>query len=286
MADLLSLPNPPPDFPPPIEACGYVVRLSELLMLLISLGEVFKAGREKGAEFVGKILHIAYEVGFEDIDTTLSVDELGARKAWREERASKEADEVVAQHARLVYSLALIMACSTLEQFLNHLLDVLLTSEPRIAGGRTMRLGEVYDAKTSSDLLSRFRDAEIRDFDRLSIKEKVEYLVRKCNIRREVLFSFNNCDEEHRKHAKALGEGYLYSTFATRNTIAHRGERPINDIRPISDAVGFFQALILQWSASIGGKYSIPVIATAEEDVAWEHRDELRRLKGMTDGGK
>jgi hypothetical protein len=276
--------SPAPDYPPPIEAFEYTYRLADLLMVLVSLDQVHTAGREKGVEFVYRILKATYEIGFKDMDATSSKEGLAKRKIWLDKRAGEEADEVILRHMRLVYSLALIMACSTFELFLNHLLDVLLVKEPRVAGGRMMRLSELYDARDRPEVLARFREAEINEFERLGTKEKVGYFCKKCNIRREVLFSFAHCREEEGKRAKSLGEDFLYTTFGTRNRIAHKGELPITGLSEVADVVGFFQALVIQFSFCVGSKYEIRVLATSEEDVAWRYRHRFRELLNQPPG--
>jgi len=145
----------------------------------------------------------------------------------------------------ILLNLGLVMLCTQLELFLNHLIDIILRAEPRrlmdLASEKGLSGREIIELGDYHSVMRRLRDKVIDEIDRAGTREKFEKhygkrfrLLQPCQIR---------LSQSYRSVSSNAPEnwdlGTLVEVFDQRHEIVHEGALPVRHPDYLQ-GVGFF----------------------------------------------
>jgi hypothetical protein len=243
-------------------------RLSQLdLAIRFTLGALRKhekalAQSSEVASALEKIKEGSYMLAQSLTRDRLSREEVDAAAELELERFKKSFLSA-APAVDLVLNLGLVMLCTQLELFVNHLLDVVLAAEPRrlldLASDKEMKAREIVELGNYDEVLQRLRDKVIEEIDREGTREKFEKhlgkrfgLIQPSQIRIAPAFpglpldAFKEWDLER-----------LVDVFERRHRIVHRGEFSVLDYEELGKVQLFFMAIQTVLAINAASKYSI-----------------------------
>jgi hypothetical protein len=147
-------------------------------------------------------------------------------------RAGVDRALIVAEPSqRLLYSLSLVMICTEVEIFIQHLIDVILTSEPRQLKGRwsekQVSAGELVDLGDYRAVMKHVREKVSKDVVDSSARDMfMKYLGKQFGLFRDEEFVFRRLNEG--KTPENWGIAEIEALWNTRHLIVHEGQLPVD----------------------------------------------------------
>jgi hypothetical protein len=131
----------------------------------------------------------------------------------------------------LVYSLCLVMLVTQVEIFINHLIDVILTKEPRrlkdLAGDKQLNFRELVDAQDYETVMARLREKVAKEVLDSSIREMLEkHLGQRFGLFEKESLTCTTLEESGEKAIWGISE--IEAVWKTRHEIVHEGRFDLN----------------------------------------------------------
>jgi hypothetical protein len=151
----------------------------------------------------------------------------------------------------LILNISLVMLCTIVEIFLDHVLRTIFDANPRtllsISPYKNITLEEFLNFKDYNDILENFKDKYLEHFNRQGIEKKLEVMY-SLGLKKEILFSWRVLDDEAQKRFKGIDDRLLIDIFDKRHSIVHKNALPITafeeQLLKIKD---FFSKVILNF---------------------------------------
>ena len=166
--------------------------------------------------------------------------------------------DLITKH--LLINLSLVMLCTELEVFIGHLIDRVLTKDPRmlksVASKKHLSASDIVDLKTSEAIFQALRDKVVKE-------------ITDCNARDMFLSQLGErfqlieeCDFQTQKIKSLEQNGFfgfskVEEIFRFRHEIVHRGTLLLNDADYIGNTVGMFQVLQYHMTRRAISKYGL-----------------------------
>ena len=131
----------------------------------------------------------------------------------------------------LVYSLCLVMMVTQVELFIDHLIDVILSKEPRrlkdIAGDKQLNSRELVDAHDYERVMARLREKVAKEVLDSSIREMLEkHLGQRFSLFENESLICTTLRESGEKETWGISE--IEAIWNTRHEIVHEGRLDLN----------------------------------------------------------
>lgn len=136
------------------------------------------------------------------------------------------------QDARsLVYTLCLVMLVTQVEVFIDHLLDVILSKEPRrlkdLAGDKQLNFRELVDAQNYESVMALLREKVAREVLDSSIREMLEkHLGQRFGLFEKESFTCTTLGESGERETWSVLD--IEGIWKTRHEIVHEGRFNLN----------------------------------------------------------
>lgn len=165
-------------------------------------------------------------------------------------------------HAQIVMNLGLVMLCTQFEVFINHLVDIILATEPRrfldLFPDKEMKVREVVQLGDYPSVMRGFREKVVGEIDRAGTRDKfVRYLGEKFKLISEREIKIVPPPEAQSDRFDGWDLGKLEAIFKQRHRIVHRGELPVADLDYLGDLHLFFTALQTVMAVNAVRKHAI-----------------------------
>jgi hypothetical protein len=126
----------------------------------------------------------------------------------------------------LVYSLCLVMLVTQVEIFIDHLIDAILSKEPRrlkdLAGEKQLNFRELVDAQDYETVMARLREKVAREVIDSSIRDMLEkHLGERFGLFNKNMLTFTTLKESGEKETWTINE--IETIWKTRHAIVHDG---------------------------------------------------------------
>lgn len=131
----------------------------------------------------------------------------------------------------LVYSLCLVMLVTQVEIFIDHLIDAILSKEPRrlkdLAGEKQLNFRELVDAQDYETMMARVREKVSKEVLDSSIREMLEkHLGQKFCLFEKELLTWTTLKESGENETWTISE--IERIWKTRHEIVHEGRVNLN----------------------------------------------------------
>jgi DNA-binding Xre family transcriptional regulator len=170
---------------------------------------------------------------------------------------------VISERSRqLVCNLSLVMLCTEMEIFIEHLIDVILTKEPRrlkdLASAKQLSVAELMDCEDYDAVLRSLRRKVSKEVTDSSTRDMfLKHLGQRFGLFSEQELSYLRYgDQENIKLKWGIAE--IEQAYATRNKIVHEGQLVANEDFFYTVLAGFlWLTAFLSWKAQ--KKYNLTV---------------------------
>jgi hypothetical protein len=131
----------------------------------------------------------------------------------------------------LVYSTCLVMLVTQVEIFIEHLIDVILSAEPRrlkdLAGDKQLSSRDLVDAQNYETAMKQLREKVAREITRSSVREMFEkHLGQRFNLFKKDSFMCATLNESEQQETWGISE--VEAIWDTRHEIVHEGRLDVN----------------------------------------------------------
>ena len=131
----------------------------------------------------------------------------------------------------LVYSLCLVMLVTQVEIFIDHLIDAILSKEPRrlkdLAGEKQLNFRELVDAQDYETVMTRLREKVAKEVLDSSIREMLEkHLGQRFNLFDKESLRCTTLRESGEKETWSIAD--IERVWKTRHEIVHEGRVDLN----------------------------------------------------------
>jgi len=239
--------------------------------------------------------------GFEKILESVRMDDkdrASARKAHKSDLNKFKDVALGGFHAReLLLNIGLVMLCTQLEVFINHLLDVVLAAEPRkildLAPDKELSAKEVLDLGNYDAVMQRVRDKIVDEVDRAGTRDKFsKHLGQRFKLIDTSQIRIVPPQGVDPSQFKDWNIDRLDQVFGERHRIVHRGELLIQDSNYLSLVSLFFKAI--QTTLTINAVRGYPVVLDSRTSAAMAlgvakmlcgfHKSSLKEFEEKTRG--
>jgi hypothetical protein len=193
------------------------------------------------------------QISRQDIDAATGPDLEKFKKTFLSGEPAKE----------LLLNLGLVMLCTQLELFINHLVDVVLAVEPRrlmdLASDKQMTAKEIVELGEYDRILQRLRDKVIDEIDREGTRGKfVKQLGERLGLIGADQIKIAPTFEGLRPGVfKEWDLERLVAVFEQRHGIVHRGELSVSDLDYLEKVGLFFGAIQTVLTINAVRKYNV-----------------------------
>jgi hypothetical protein len=131
----------------------------------------------------------------------------------------------------LVYSLCLVMLVTQVELFIGHLIDVILSAEPRrlkdLAGDKQLNSRDLVDAQNYETVMARLREKVAKEVIGSSIREMLEkHLGERFNLFKRESLACATIKESGEQETWGISE--IEAVWNTRHEVVHEGRLDLN----------------------------------------------------------
>jgi hypothetical protein len=131
----------------------------------------------------------------------------------------------------LVYSLCLVMLVTQVEIFISHLIDVILSAEPRrlkdLAGEKQLNFRELVDAQNYETVMERLREKVAREVVDSSTREMFEkHLGQRFDLFDKESLTCTTLKESAEEETWSISD--IEAVWKTRHAIVHEGRLDLN----------------------------------------------------------
>jgi len=131
----------------------------------------------------------------------------------------------------LVYSLCLVILVTQVEIFINHLIDAILSKEPRrlkdLAGEKQLNFRELVDAQDYETVMTRLREKVAKEVSDSSIREMLEkHLGQRFNLFDKESLRCTTLRESGEKETWSIAD--IERVWKARHEIVHEGRVDLN----------------------------------------------------------
>ena len=160
------------------------------------------------------------------------------------EQFHKLNQQKVGQHLQILLNQGVVLMCSVLDIYFNHVLDVILRAEPRtllaLNPESQISLQEFLKQGGYDENLNEIRQKELSKFDHESVETKFKKF-RKLGITDDAVFDTSNMLDEAKEEVGRFDMDRLSRVYKSRHDIVHRGDVPFNDWKVVEGSrVTFF----------------------------------------------
>ena len=157
-----------------------------------------------------------------------------------------------------VLNLSLVMICTVLELFFEHILSLIFEAKPEtlltISRERNISLEQFLKSSTYDDVLKSFINKTTEQITRQGTMDILSVFDR-IGVRKDMIFSWiNYTDEAQGRFAGWNGEK-LKSIFEERHSIVHEYKSPLLSVEELLIRNEFFMKIILNISILVGNKF-------------------------------
>jgi len=152
---------------------------------------------------------------------------------------------------KVVYNLGLVMLCTIVEMFLDHLLLTIFNANPEtllsLSNEKNIALKQFLRFKTYEEVLQDFKNKYLNHFNRQGIEIKLQDF-QKLGIKLEKIFSWIRFDGGVQKRLAGSDQNTLVEVFNKRHLIVHNNLYPIEYLDEILIVKDFFEKIIINFS--------------------------------------
>jgi hypothetical protein len=131
---------------------------------------------------------------------------------------------------KVVYNLGLVMLCTVVEMFLDHLLETIFDANPKtlltISKEKNIALERFLRFETYEEVLQDFKNKYLNHFNRQGIEIKLQDF-QQLGIRSEKIFSWDKFEKSVQKSLAEFDQNTLIGVFNKRHSIVHNNLYPI-----------------------------------------------------------
>lgn len=187
-------------------------------------------------------------------------------KAAKKDEIANKMEELnrqrVGRFLQILINQQIVLMCSVVEIYFNHILDTILQKEPRtiltIAPDQEIPLEFLLDSGNYETILESVRQKQIHKFGYASIEEKFGKF-RALGIDSRLVFDASTINTEAQQRIGDFSLERLKEIFERRNKIIHKGASPFSEAEEVAPLVEFFQHLMFQLAIQTSKKYQIPI---------------------------
>jgi hypothetical protein len=235
-----------------VELSDLLFRLNEIVVLIEDSLRLFAERRED--EFKRKFSSVAellVEFG------TKLPDEVAEKKL-------SELEQIIQDQLRhydlMILNWGLVMMWTTFEAQLQDLILLLFRANEKAfiqwGGDLTISFKTLTDCGDLNTAKESMYSKALREFTNLGIRDRIDTLRKKLNVRDEELFSFAFCNETIRGLLKGWGIQTFEEMSRKRNEIVHERKLPITSIEEIRFVLEVFSRFLMNIGSIISVKAS------------------------------
>lgn len=150
----------------------------------------------------------------------------------------------------LILNMSLVMLCTIVEVFLDHMLRVIFDANPKTLLGispyKNITLEEFLGFKDYGEILENFKYKFLEHFNRQGIDKKLETL-HSLGLKKEILFSWRFLNEETRKRLEGIDDRLLVQIFNKRHSVVHNDALPVTSYEELLEIKDFLTKVVLNF---------------------------------------
>ena len=225
----------------------YGDRLRKYVLLPYYLNQLSKYGKLK--EDILKVsLHGYDELILKKEFWSAGISKNGQEHTWLIENIKAWHKQEIEEYLPILFSQAVVMACSMFESFLCDAFKCVLDVRPDI-------IKEKFERRDSSGLE---KDKLLNKFDHVSLSDKFEWFQNKMSLNLENVYGLKRHGDKSRIEF-ANGKDLLEKIFQKRNDIVHRDLISVREQDEVDRIATFLEYLMLEVAMEIREKYGIPI---------------------------
>lgn len=179
-----------------------------------------------------------------------------------QEKAEAENRRRVERFIQILGNQSVVLMCSVLDVYFNHVLDVVSTVEPKtlmtLSPEGKISLQELLDHTSHEATVDAVREKEISKFDYDSLDEKFKKF-RKLGIKEDVVFDASRISKEALERLDGFDLATLRRAYGTRHEIVHRGAFPIDSMGTATLLTELFQHTMWGLAIAASKKFKVPI---------------------------
>jgi hypothetical protein len=188
----------------------------------------------------------------------LSPEQIEELAKGYEKRMADSFREKLNKSKEVVYNLGLVMLCTIVEMFLDHLLETIFSANPNtlliISKEKNIALERFFGFKTYEEVLQDFKNKYLNHFNRQGIEIKLQDF-QKLGIKLDKIFSWDKFEESVQKSLAGSDQNTLIGVFNKRHSIVHNNLYPIEYLDEVLMMKDFFQKIIINLSIATFEKF-------------------------------
>jgi hypothetical protein len=190
----------------------------------------------------------------------------------------------VAQYESRVLNQGLVMLCTVLDVFLEHVVDVIYTAKVplmyRPDDARKLNLQEVVKLGSVEAVLSDFRSKEVRRFGHLGSTKRLEYLSSRCQLDGTAFFDWARFNDHVQQELRGFDSKRLHRIFDDRHSVVHNDKLPVFTLKDLETTKELFEKLMLNIMHEAQRKHQITTETLKRAYIATAYAEELARRRG------
>lgn len=192
----------------------------------------------------------------------------------------------VAQYEPRVLNQGLVMLCTVLDVFLDHVVDVIYTKNVTLMlrpdDSRSIHLKDIITLGSVEAVVTDFRSKEVRRFGHLDSTKRLSYLSSRCELDAMAIFDWRRFPEHTQNQLKGLDAKRLHTIFNDRHSVVHNDKLPVTRLEDLETTKEFFEKLMLNVMREAQQKHHILQETTKRAFIAVTYAEELARRKKGT----
>lgn len=242
-----------------LQTFAYLNKLSDVTLFLIYSRNCFENPFIKEEELKKLMDGVPELVRTEGLyKEDLSAEQIEELATEYEKRMADSFREKLNKSKKVVYNLGLVMLCTIVEMFLDHLLETIFDANPKtlliISKEKNIALERFLRFETYEEVLQDFKNKYLNHFNRQGIEVKLQDL-QKLGIKMEKIFSWVKFDESVQKSLAGSDQNTLIAVFNKRHSIVHNNLYPIAYLDEVLIMKDFFEKIIVNFSIATFQKF-------------------------------
>lgn len=252
---------------PTIREFTYLFRLTDTLIFVNDLLDVHEAAKK---QMVGRKMRGLPEIILPYVKPGLPKEAIDFIMKAMELQFEKK----VTQYEPWLLNQGLVMLCTTLDVFLEHVLDVIFRGKVELLyhheESRRLQLKNIVALGSAEAVVADVRRKEVRRFGHQDINKRLQYLESRCGIPVAKVFDWSASTAEAREQFSDWDLRKLNGIYEDRHAVVHSDKLPLTKRSELEQIKEFFDKIVLNASGAAkeahDGLWSDPerFMATAE----------------------
>ena len=161
-------------------------------------------------------------------------------------------EKQVQQYEPRLLNQGLVMLCTILDVFFEHVVEVIFKKEPKrlldSEEARKVDLRSVIELGSTEAVMSDFIEKEVRRFGFQDTDRRLAYLERRCSLKTAAIFNWSQMKSAVQQQLKGWDGKTLRKIFDDRHSIVHGDKLPLTKRSELGNIKEFFDKIVFNMS--------------------------------------